>query len=420
MFKINMPDKVSAIIKTLNQNGYEAYAVGGCVRDCLLGSEPKDWDITTNALPWDIKRIFLKTVDTGIEHGTVTVLMDKEGFEVTTYRIDGEYEDGRHPKNVEYTSVLKQDLLRRDFTINAMAYNDEVGLVDEFEGQKDLKAGIIRCVGSATNRFDEDALRILRAIRFSARLGFDIDEETKEAIKLKSPSLSKISAERIKAELDKTIISSHPEKLLFAAENGVFDNVLLRLGRDLKQDKGKKAIDSIRRLKDSDFLNAVELSDKEYLAVCWTILIYDYSREEAKEHFKNLRSDNELLRLSVALIGSRDYELSRDEYSIRRLVSLVGEGVVRSFFALRYALSEEGGMAKECYELYLKEQKAGHCMQLKTLAVTGKDLIEAKLVQGKKLGETLERLLQWVLLHPEDNNKEKLISLALSFNDKDC
>lgn len=136
--KITMPQKVAFIIDTLYERGYEAFAVGGCIRDCLLGTVPKDWDITTNALPMDIKNIFSRTVDTGIEHGTVTVLIDKEGFEVTTYRIDGEYEDARHPKNVEFTSNLKLDLMRRDFTINAMAYNDKVGLVDEFAGKDDL------------------------------------------------------------------------------------------------------------------------------------------------------------------------------------------------------------------------------------------------------------------------------------------
>ena len=174
-----IPEKVEIIIRELMAQGFEAYAVGGCVRDSILGRVPGDWDITTSARPEQVKRIFSRTVDTGIEHGTVTVLMDKDAFEVTTYRVDGEYEDHRHPKEVTFTASLEEDLKRRDFTINAMAYNPETGIVDIFEGIEDLKRKKIRCVGNPRERFDEDALRILRAIRFSAQLGFEIDEATK-------------------------------------------------------------------------------------------------------------------------------------------------------------------------------------------------------------------------------------------------
>lgn len=172
---IRLPRQVQWIIQKLKEQGFEAYAVGGCVRDSILGREPEDWDITTSAKPEEIKEIFRRTVDTGIAHGTVTVLAEKEGFEVTTYRIDGEYEDGRHPKEVWFTGMLAEDLKRRDFTINAMAYNDEDGLCDLFGGQEDLKQGVIRCVGEARERFTEDALRILRAVRFGAQLGFSME-----------------------------------------------------------------------------------------------------------------------------------------------------------------------------------------------------------------------------------------------------
>ena len=162
--KIKMPGKVNKIIGVLQEAGFEAYAVGGCIRDSLLGRTPNDWDITTSAKPMEVKALFSHTSDTGIQHGTVTILLDREGFEVTTYRIDGEYEDGRHPKEVSFTGSLEEDLKRRDFTINALAYNETAGLIDIFEGQKDLKDGIIRCVGNAEERFTEDALRMLRAI----------------------------------------------------------------------------------------------------------------------------------------------------------------------------------------------------------------------------------------------------------------
>ena len=170
--KIALPRKVMMIINNLQLHGYEAFAVGGCVRDSILARRPEDWDITTSARPEEIKKLFRRTVDTGIEHGTVTVLIGKDSFEVTTYRVDGAYEDSRHPKEVRFTSRLEEDLQRRDFTINAMAYNDEVRLVDVFGGMKDLNHHLIRCVGDPRERFSEDALRILRAVRFSAQLNF--------------------------------------------------------------------------------------------------------------------------------------------------------------------------------------------------------------------------------------------------------
>ena len=197
MFRIELPDYIKTIINALTAEGFEAYAVGGCVRDSFLGRSPDDWDVTTSALPAQVKSVFKRTVDTGIEHGTVTVLIGKNSSEVTTYRVDGDYEDFRHPKKVEFTASLEEDLKRRDFTINAMAYNDEKGLVDIFDGRGDLERKVIRAVGDPRERFNEDALRILRAIRFSAQLGFEIDEETRNAMSELAPNLRAVSAERI-------------------------------------------------------------------------------------------------------------------------------------------------------------------------------------------------------------------------------
>ena len=221
MIKIQIPDSVQFIIQTIEEAGFEAYAVGGCVRDSILGRMPNDWDITTSAKPEEVKKLFRHTVDTGIQHGTVTVLVKKECYEVTTYRIDGEYEDGRHPKQVNFTSLLSEDLRRRDFTINAMAYNEKSGLVDLFGGQDDLEKGIIRCVGDARERFTEDALRIMRAVRFSAQLGYEIEEKTAEAIKELAPTLARISVERIQVELVKLLVSNHPEYVLKLYEMGL-------------------------------------------------------------------------------------------------------------------------------------------------------------------------------------------------------
>ena len=190
---IKIPEKANQIIARLTEAGFEAYVVGGCVRDALLGRRAADWDITTNARPKQVKALFSRTVDTGIQHGTVTVLRGKERFEVTTYRIDGEYQDGRHPSEVIFTPSLLEDLKRRDFTINAMAYNEKEGLIDAFDGMGDLEKGHIRCVGDPRERFTEDGLRILRAVRFSAQLNFAIEERTLEAVKEFAPSLSRIS-----------------------------------------------------------------------------------------------------------------------------------------------------------------------------------------------------------------------------------
>ena len=244
--KIQMPEDVKYILEKLNTAGYEAYAVGGCVRDSILGRIPDDWDITTSAKPEEIKVLFSRTIDTGIQHGTVTVMCNHVGYEVTTYRIDGEYEDSRHPKEVIFTSDLLEDLKRRDFTINAMAYNhlqeeerdqsmnppvrglddkkkitESKGLVDAFGGIKDIENKIIRCVGNPIHRFEEDALRMMRAVRFSAQLGYEIEKETKDAIRVLSKNLANISAERIQVELVKLLVSSHPDYLRTAYETGM-------------------------------------------------------------------------------------------------------------------------------------------------------------------------------------------------------
>ena len=205
-----IPQKVEIIINILEKAGYEAYAVGGCVRDALLGRTPNDWDITTSAKPEQVKALFHRTVDTGIAHGTVTVLLEKEGFEITTYRVDGEYEDGRHPKEVTFTACLEEDLKRRDFTINAMAYSAEEGLCDPFGGQEDLARGVVRAVGEPLRRFEEDALRILRFYRFAARFGFVIDEATEAAAKQLAAHLDCVSVERIEEELDKLLSAPKP------------------------------------------------------------------------------------------------------------------------------------------------------------------------------------------------------------------
>ena len=286
--KIEVPKKVQTIIRTLQEHGYDAYAVGGCVRDSLLFRSPADWDITTSAKPLEVKEIFKRTVDTGLQHGTVTVLIEKEGFEVTTYRIDGEYEDSRHPKEVIFTGNLEEDLKRRDFTINAMAYNDAVGLVDVFGGRQDLQDKIVRCVGNPQERFTEDALRILRAVRFSAQLGFSIEEKTKEAAKVLAPTLKNISAERIQTELLKLLVSKNPHYLKIAWELGITKIVLPEFDVLMETSMGEKTLKAF----------AYTSADKaERLAVLFANMekTPEKSRDLAKKILRRLRFDNDTI-----------------------------------------------------------------------------------------------------------------------------
>ncbi|MBP5159801.1 MAG: CCA tRNA nucleotidyltransferase, partial [Lachnospiraceae bacterium] len=270
-----LPENVHFIIDVLRSAGNDAYAVGGCVRDSLLGRTPEDWDITTSASPDEVKVLFKRTVDTGIEHGTVTVMIDKTGYEVTTYRVDGKYKDGRHPESVTFTRSLEEDLKRRDFTINAMAFNENDGIVDLFDGRKDLEARLVRCVGDPRQRFGEDALRILRAVRFSAQLGFEIEEETAKAMGELAGTLEKISAERIRTELDKLLASDHPEKLMKAYELGITKVILPEFDEMMKVTPtgkhhiypvGEHAIEAVKKISPQPDL------------LRWTMLLHDVGK----------------------------------------------------------------------------------------------------------------------------------------------
>ncbi len=386
-FHMQIPAHVEQIIHTLNSNGYEAFAVGGCVRDTLLGRKPGDWDITTSARPQQVKALFRRTIDTGIQHGTVTILMGGTGYEVTTYRIDGEYEDGRHPKQVEFTSNLLEDLRRRDFTINAMAYSHETGIVDAFDGMADLKARRIRCVGNAMERFTEDALRILRAIRFSAQLDFAIEEETFQAISVIAPNLSKVSKERIQMELTKLLTSEHPEKIREVYETGISTYVSL-------------AFASL------DWKNArvsAELPKEKY--VRWAAFLRcGKSPELAVRVLRDLKLDNETISRVKTLVTWADVTPAADETEIRRMMSRMEPEVWDS-------LMELNGYGTEIRNLVSEIRERKDCLTLKDLAVKGQDLIAAGVRPGKEMGMLLHKLLEHVLEVPQDNQKVLLLEL---------
>lgn len=411
MTRINVPKNVKLIIDMLEKNGYEAYAVGGCVRDAVIGREPNDWDITTSALPGDVKRIFRKTIDTGIKHGTITVMMEKNGYEITTYRIDGEYEDGRHPKNVEFTSNLIEDLKRRDFTINAMAYNDRNGIVDEFDGIGDLKRGVIKCVGNPVHRFNEDALRILRAVRFAATLNFTIEKETEQAIISLAENLQKISKERIQAELEKLIMSDHPEKLRTACETGITKVIFQEIDR-LKE-TGKL----------EEILGLVCIMPKDHY-LRWTALLIESGRDSAAEILKGFKFDNKTINIVSRLVEAAKRELPRSRADVRRDIYEIGEDIYEMYLEflrvyLEYKAPDcpvsqdkaENYNYAEIKQEYLDILAAGECISLKGLAVNGRDLIELGAKRGEQVGEGLIMLLYRVLENEKLNERETLIDI---------
>lgn len=395
--QITLPQHVEFIIDTLQQHGFEAYAVGGCVRDSLLGREPGDWDITTSASPEQVKQLFRRTVDTGILHGTVTVMLEKCGYEVTTYRIDGEYEDGRHPKSVEFTTNLTEDLRRRDFTINAMAYNKTAGLVDEFGGIQDLGRGRISCVGEARERFTEDALRMLRAVRFAAQLGFSIGEATLEAIRELAPNLAKVSRERIQAELTKLLMSPNPQMVELFFSLGLAEQVFPELDRcfcsaDREQLLGRLAgteADVILRY--TVLLSVIGGSPEE-------------RRRKSREFLKELRFDNHTVDWVSRLSEHRLDILAGDKPGLRRQIVDIGEDIFPALLKLQADTAAA--------ELYRQILEAGDCLSLKRLAVNGRDLIGIGIRPGRELGEKLSGLLELVLEKPERNTREYLLQMA--------
>lgn len=441
--KIILPDKVKSIINILEQAGYEAFAVGGCVRDSVMGKKPHDWDITTSAMPQEVKTLFRRTIDTGIEHGTVTIMEDKEGFEVTTYRIDGEYKDSRHPLEVTFTKNLIEDLKRRDFTINAMAYNDRIGLVDEFQGMQDMERGIIRCVGNPKERFEEDALRMMRAIRFSAQLGYAIDEDTKGAIKELAPTLANISVERIQVELLKILISPNPMYLKKSYELGVTKIFLPEFDQMMETEQnnphhcysvGEHTLHAMNEIQADKILRLGMLFHD--IGKPHTSSIDDNGRDHFYNHgsvgeeltkkiLKRLHFDNQTIFLVSRIVLFHNIKIALTAKGIRRGIYKVGEDI----FPLLIQIKEADSKAKSSYlkqekldgiakmeNLYQQVLLEKNCLSLKKLAISGKDLIAEGKTTGKEIGTTLQSLLAMVIEEPELNQKEILLKKAKELN----
>ncbi len=416
--------------------------MGGCVRDSLLGRMPKDWDITTSAVPMQVKALFARTVDTGLKHGTVTVLLGGEGYEVTTYRIDGTYTDGRHPDQVVFTPSLLEDLKRRDFTINAMAYNDKDGLVDAFDGAGDLKAGVVRCVGSPSDRFGEDALRMLRAVRFAAQLEFQIETETKKAIQNMAPDLHRISAERVQAELVKLVVSLHPEYMRELYTLGISGVILPEFDHMMKTGQnhphhcksvGEHTITVMQQTAPDKVLRLAALFHDIAKPLCKT------TDENGTDHFyghpqkgaqlaeqvlRRLKFDCETIQRVRALVRWHDFNPKLTEEAVRRAVIKAGQQQYPALFALKradvlaqstYQRAEKLAYLEEFQRIYESVMEKGDCISLKQLAVSGRDIMALGVRQGRQVGEILNRLLEQVVCDPKKNERAYLLEQAKGY-----
>lgn len=409
------------IIDALYDKGFEAYIVGGCVRDSLMGKMPKDWDIATNALPNEVQSIFDKAIPTGIKHGTVTVVHDNMNYEVTTYRVDGEYLDMRRPKDVSFSKNIIEDLSRRDFTINAMAYNDRAGLVDEFDGIKDISNKTIKCVGDPNKRFNEDALRIIRAVRFSSKLGFDIDEETLSSMKNNSNNIEQISFERINYEIEEIIHSDASflnifyvlgiTDYIFGSNKMVFENynfdksvigdnfyepeyeMALKRAMLYEGVKENQVLSSMKRLKYSNKEILSTMGIHKVLSGKYDV-IDDLSNSVSNDEKNLLKDEKNLLKIEIK--------------NILRNVS----DIKLAKFAIYSKFMKKKSNPCVCFSVFDDIIEKGECFSISQLDINGRILIENGFKNGITIGIILNRLLDYVIENPEFNSRDKLVLLS--------
>ncbi len=437
--EIKLPENISTIIARLKKAGHEAYCVGGAVRDSIMGNCPDDWDITTSALPQETKELFsdFKTVDTGLKHGTLTVIIDHTPYEITTYRVDGTYEDNRHPGNVDFTKSLTQDLARRDFTVNAIAYNPETGIVDPFGGQDHIYNSIIKTVGEPDKRFNEDALRIIRALRFSSVLGFDIEDETKNAIHRNKELLKNISAERISVELVKLLCGKNAFNILIEypdvfsvfipeieptvnftqyGEKHAYDvwehichtvdtipqDKILRLTM-LLHDLGKIPTHKLNEKGDSTFKNHATVGG-----------------EMAKEILTRLKFDKKTINRVSFLVGCHDFEPPETKLQLKRHLKKKTPDDIRTLLIIKK--SDRGALSEKYRDIsegtaqtleWLKEiEDNNECCTISQLAISGSDLLKQGF-SGEEIGNRLDLLLEAVIEGRVENEKSLLLTYQL-------
>lgn len=437
---IVLPTNVEIIINRLSDAGFDAFVVGGCVRDILMGVEPHDWDICTSALPEEVKNIFEHVVPTGEKHGTVTVILDGEGFEVTTFRIDGISSDGRHPDNVTFTRSLENDLMRRDFTINAMAFNPTVGLVDLFGGWEDICDEIIRCVGNPDERFTEDALRMMRAIRFSAQKNFRIAGDTFNAIVRNASKIENVSFERIRDEIVKVITSDNPEAFIMFHTAGLLEHFTPELdaifGFEQNNphhvfDVGGHTLNAMREVgTDVSFRLAVLFHDVGKVNTISTdengishfIGHENESADIAERVMERLHFENDVRERVVKLIRFHMAEVAPTKASVKRWMNRIGS--VEEFLdVMNFKIADASAQnpadfsksferIQECIALAVEIRDTGEVFSKKDLAVNGFDLIEIGVPQTRRMGEIFDALVELVIDDATRNTKENLIAVA--------
>ncbi len=437
---IDIPESVRYLISRLQQNGYRAYAVGGCVRDSLLQKTPDDWDICTSALPQQTLDTLQmpNIIENGLRHGTVTIRYQGQNYEITTFRTDGAYVDNRRPSSVTFVADVKEDLLRRDFTINALAYNDQEGLIDYFNGREDLQQGIIRCVGNADERFQEDGLRIMRALRFASRFGFHIASDTAAAIHRNAELLKNISAERIHSELDKLLIGQNAEAVLSEFSDVlavVIPEITPMIGFDQRNphhafDVWTHTVKAVANTPPERILRLAALFHDIGKPSAFTL------DEKGVGHFKRhaflgeeithtvlrrLRYDNRTIAQVSQLVLLHDDHPSLKNKSVRRFLSKTGENLWRELLQLQKAdfnakgvpvTEEAAAYFDKLYALCVEEASSQTAYTLKRLAVNGKDLIALGIKDGMLIGQILSELLECVIEGTLTNEREILLEKA--------
>lgn len=405
-FSINVPNEVITALNLLNNNGFEAYIVGGCVRDSLLGIAPNDWDITTSARPEEIIRCFngYRTINTGLKHGTVTVLINGSQLEITTYRIDGKYTDNRRPDSVLFTNDVSHDLKRRDFTINSLAYNSD-GMVDLFGGAADIENKVVRCVGDPDERFYEDGLRILRALRFASVLDFNIDENTSSSIHKNKELLNNISKERISSEFSKLI-------------TGVNYHNIMNEYRDVIE----VFIPEARRISEADWNNILDsMNFAEGTVLRLSLLLHETNN--AENILKNLKYDGTTIKSVKAIITYKNEEMLPDKIIIKKQLNKIGYDNYINLVKFKAAVFSAQKSKYECELINIKNAEITlnsilmnkECYNLKMLAINGEDLKREGFTKGVWLGSILNDILNSVIEEKLENSKDILIDYARKY-----
>ena len=434
-----LPDSVMNILSRLNTDGFSAFVAGGAVRDTIMGKTPHDYDIATNARPEEVKKLFRRTIDTGIKHGTVTVVHNKTGYEVTTFRTDGEYSDGRHPQSVSFVDDAREDCARRDFTINAMMYLPKTGIIDYFGGQRDIENKIIRCVGNPEKRFKEDALRMLRAIRFSAVLSFRIEDETWKAIKKCAVLIKKVSHERILEEVNKILLSENPDYIRKLHECGLLQYMMPELERCFGEpqrnkyhiyDVGEHIMHTVKCTPNDLVLRWAALMHDIGKPCCSStdqngiIHFYGHHRESCKisvDLMHRLRMDNDTIREVSILVENHDVRVEPSLPAVKRMMARTGEVLFEKLLILQTA----DNMAKNLEHFPEKKNRIDASMQIykqilaerqpylvSHLAVNGKELIRLGYRPGREIGDVLRKLIDEVIIDANLNNRDYLLKEA--------